>query len=214
MGVLSASRISLSQNKNRLWLSALCSCLFPSIGPQVLKLLRKHRCNEPHPHRGMKCAGTPQKVPDGMGELEWGSAPRGRQDHSWLTGRRGLDREDREEGKGTAGSEDDTVTGREVKDLARDRANLEAWGGLWGPGKGSYSLNRPCLARCSPLSDLGGGDPSLAVSVVAASSWHWVCGNPAGQPAALPGQGSLQGSLPCPPQGPEPETHTQELGMP
>ena len=74
-----------------------------------------------------------------MGELEWGSAPRGRQDHSRLPGRRGLDREDREEGKGTAGSEDDTVTGKEVKDSARDRANLEAWRepgpGGWGPGK-------------------------------------------------------------------------------
>ena len=62
--------------------------------PRFLQLLRKHRWSEPCPHRGMKCAGTPQKVPDGM-ELEWGSAPRGRQDHSQLPRRRGLDSEDR-----------------------------------------------------------------------------------------------------------------------
>lgn len=68
-----------------------------------------------------------------MGRLEWGSASRGRQDHSRLPGRRGLNRENREEGKGTAGSEGDTVTGREVKDLARDQANLEAWRGPLGP---------------------------------------------------------------------------------
>ena len=38
-----------------------------------------------------------------------------------------------------ADSKGDTVTGREVKDSARDQANLEAWRGAgpggWGPGE-------------------------------------------------------------------------------
>lgn len=50
-----------------------------------------------------------------------------------LANRKERARQGRQEGKATAGSEDDTVTGREVKDLARDRANLEAWRGPLGP---------------------------------------------------------------------------------
>lgn len=30
-----------------------------------------------------------QKTPGRLGELEWGSEPRGRQGHSWLVGRKG-----------------------------------------------------------------------------------------------------------------------------
>lgn len=51
-----------------------------------------------------------------------------------------------------AGSEDDEVKGREVKDLAGDPASLEA---LRGPdlrsgaqGRGSGSLHWPCVAGC------------------------------------------------------------------